>query len=146
MKLRLSPSGQLQLDGTDVSVKACFPLSAPDASYSLLDKEGKELGLVGDPSALDPESRAALKTALGDAAFTIGVTGIDSIVTDIELRVWKVRTEAGPRTFETRLGSWPRKLDTGGVLIQDVAEDLYLIPDAGALDEASQKLLWAYSD
>ena len=57
-----------------------------------------------------------------------------------------MRTKAGPRTFETRLGSWPRKLEGGGVLIQDVAEDLYHIRDTTALDEASQKLLWAYSD
>ena len=51
-----------------------------------------------------------LTRALADAAFVIAVTGIDSIETDIDLRIWKVRTSAGGRTFETRLGSWPRKL------------------------------------
>ena len=98
------------------------------------------MGLVEDLSDLDAEGQEALGKALADAAFTIAVTGIDSIVTDIELRVWKVRTEAGPRSFETRLGSWPRKLEGGGVLIQDVAEDLYHIRDTAALDEALEEL------
>ena len=145
MKLTLTPSGQLQHDGEDVRVKPCFPLSDPGRFYSLLDGDGKEVALVEDPAALDPESGEALSRALADAAFVIEVTGIDSIETDIDLRIWKVRTGAGPRTFETRLGSWPRKLEGGGVLVQDVAEDLYHIRDTAALDEASQKLLWAYS-
>jgi len=146
MKLSIAPSGQLHCDGKAVQVKPCFPLSEPDRFLSLLDKEGKEVALVESPEKLDGASGEALTKALADAAFLIDVTGIDSIVTDIELRVWKVRTEAGPRTFETRLGSWPRKLEGGGVLIQDVAEDLYHIRDSAALDEASLKLLWAYSD
>ncbi len=145
MKLTLTPSGQLQCDGTDVRAKPCFPLSEPERFYSLLDGEGKELALVGNPATLDTASGEALSKALADAAFVIEVTGIDSIETDIDLRVWKVRTASGVRTFETRFGSWPRKLEGGGVLIQDVAEDLYLIRDSEALDEDSRKLLWAFS-
>ncbi len=145
MRLTLTPSGQLQCDGTDVRAKPCFPMSEPGRFFSLLDGDGKEVGLVEDPADLDPASGDALSTALADAAFVIEVTGIDSIETDIDLRIWKVRTASGVRTFETRLGSWPRKLEGGGVLIQDVAEDLYLIRDSDALDEDSQKLLWAFS-
>lgn len=146
MKLALTPSGQLQCDGVDVRAKPCFPLSEPQRFYSLLDGDGKEVALVEDPAELGGEDRAALSRALADAAFLIEVTGIDSIETDIDLRVWKVRTASGGRTFETRLGSWPRKLEGGGVLIQDVAEDLYLIRDPASLDDASRRLLWAFSD
>ncbi len=149
-KLQISPSGQLQVvvDGApvDARVQPCFPLSEPDAFYSLLDGDGKEIGLVETPDGLDPDSRAALAAALPDAAFTIRVTAIDSVRTDIDLRIWEVQTKAGPRTFETRLGSWPRKLEGGGVLIQDVAEDLYHIRDTAELDERSRDLLWAFSD
>jgi hypothetical protein len=62
------------------------------------------------------------------------------------LRIWKVMTTAGSRTFEPRLGSWPRKLEDSGVLIQDVAEDLYHIEDVNDLDDKSRQLLWAFSD
>ena len=150
-KLTLSPIGELLVvrpegDTTPVRARPCFPLSEPERVFSLLDEEGNELQLVDNPADLDPLSREALGKALSDAAFTIVVTGIHSITTDIDLRLWKVRTAAGPRTFQTRLGSWPRKLDTGGVLIQDVAEDLYHIPDVDKLDRDSRRLLWAYSD
>ena len=150
MTLQLSPSGQLQVivddKPVDARVQPCFPLSDPGAYYSILDDDGSELALIKSAADLEPGSRAALAAALPDAAFTIGVTAIDSIETDIDLRIWKVQTKAGPRSFETRLGSWPRKLDGGGVLIQDVAEDLYHIPDTADLDEKSLQLLWAYSD
>ena len=81
MTLQLSPSGQLQVivdeKPVDAHVQPCFPLSDPSAYYSLLDDEGSELGLIKSAADLEPDSRAALASALPDAAFTIGVTAID---------------------------------------------------------------------
>ncbi|MFP6872707.1 MAG: DUF1854 domain-containing protein [Verrucomicrobiales bacterium] len=148
--INLSSSGQLQVISggktTAVRVQSCFPLSQPGRFFSLLDCDGNEVGMVENPADLDAPARAAIETALADAAFTIKVTAIESIENDIDLRIWKVVTAAGSRTFETRLGSWPRKLEDGGVLIQDVAEDLYHIEDINALDAKSRQLLWAFSD
>ncbi len=116
MNLQLSPSAQLQIviEGApiDARVQPCFPLSEPAAFYALLDNDGKELALVEDPAALDATSRAALTAAHADAAFTIAITAIDSIHTDLDLRLWKVQTATGPRTFQTGLGSWPRQLSS----------------------------------
>jgi hypothetical protein len=148
--INLSRSGQLQVISggktTAVRVQPCFPLSQPGRVLSIHDCEGKEVDMVENPADLDAPARAALETALADAAFTIKVTAIESIENDIDLRIWKVMTTAGSRTFETRLGSWPRKLEDSGVLIQDVAEDLYHIEDVNDLDDKSRQLLWAFSD
>ena len=148
--INLSRSGQLQVISggktTAVRVQPCFPLSEPNRFFSLLDCEGNEVGMVENPADLDAAAREILEAALADAAFTIKVKAIESIENDIDLRIWKVVTAAGSRTFETRLGSWPRKLEDGGVLIQDVAEDLYHIEDVNALDTKSRQLLWAFSD
>ena len=148
--LSLSQSGQLQVVSenktTAVRAQPCFPLSEPNRFFSLLDCEGNEVGIVENPADLDAATRKVLETALADAAFTIKVRAIESIENDIDLRIWKVVTASGSRTFETRLGSWPRKLEDGGVLIQDVAEDLYHIEDVNALDARSRQLLWAFSD
>ena len=148
--ISLSKSGQLQVvrDGntTAVRVQPCFPLSDPKRFFSLLDHDGNEVCMIEDPASLNAERQAALSSAIADAAFTIKVKAIEEIRNDIDLRIWKVLTNSGCRTFETRLGSWPRKLADGGVLIQDIAEDLYHIEDADAMDEKSRKLLWAFSD
>ena len=152
LALRLSPAGQFQCrpeggdEFQDAKVRPCFPLSEPTRWFSLHDDEGHELALVESPADLDDESRSALETALSSGGFLLQITRIDSIETEHDIRNWKVQTAGGGRRFQTRLGSWPRKLDDGGVLIQDVAEDLYLIPDVGALDERSRKILWAFSD
>jgi len=61
-------------------------------------------------------------------------------------RIREVLTSSGPRTFEPRPGSWSRKLEDGGILIQDVAEDLYHIEEVDSLDTSSSQLLWAFSD
>lgn len=148
--IKLSKSGQLQVvrDGntTAVRVQPCFPLSDPKRFFSLLDHDGNEVCMIEDPASLNAERQAALSSAIADAAFTIKVTSIEAINNDIDLRIWQVVTSSGPRTFETRLGSWPRKLEDGGVLIQDIAEDLYHIENVDALDSKSRQLLWAFSD
>ena len=50
------------------------------------------------------------------------------------------------RTFQTKLDDWPRELPGGGLLIGDVAGDLYQIANRDDLDEKSRKLLWAFAD
>jgi hypothetical protein len=148
--IKLSKSGQLQVvrdeQTTAVRVQPCFPLSDPDRFFSLLDADGNEVCMIENPSALDGAGHDALSSAIADAAFTIKVTSIEAINNDIDLRIWQVVTSSGARTFETRLGSWPRKLEDGGVLIQDIAEDLYHIENVDALDSKSRQLLWAFSD
>ena len=69
---------------------------------------------------------------------------IESVDEEVEIRIWKVRTRQGPRSFQTRLDDWPREVPGGGFLIRDVAGDLYHVADPRGLDEASRALLWAF--
>jgi hypothetical protein len=57
-----------------------------------------------------------------------------------------VATRQGPRSFQTRRDDWPRRLTTGGVLINDVAGDLYHIPDPSILDDTSRRWVHAFVD
>ena len=151
-ELRTSPAGRFECrpggagEFQDAKVRPCFPLSDPTHWFSIHDEEGHELGLVEAPSRLDGESRVALELALAAGGFLMRITRIESIESEHDIRTWEVDTEGGSRRFQTRMGSWPRKLDDGGVLVQDVAEDLYLIADVEALDDRSRKILWAFSD
>lgn len=129
-----------------VRVRRAFPWSEPARFVSLRDAGDREFAFVPDPAALDPVSRQALEGALAAAGFVFVVTAVHEIEEEVEIRTWRVTTRQGARTFQTRLDDWPRTLPGGGLLIRDVAGDLYRIDDLTALDPASRELLWAYVD
>ena len=129
-----------------VRVRRAFPWSEPERFISLRDAGDHEFALVAEPETLDPISRRALDTALAAAGFVFAVTEVREIEEEVEIRTWRVVTRQGVRTFQTRLDDWPRPLPEGGLLIRDVAGDLYRIDDLAAFDERSRELLWAYVD
>ena len=129
-----------------MSVRRCFPWSQPARFVSLRDKDDTEVALIRQPENLDDASREVLEQALIEAAFVLHVVKIYEVEEEVEIRTWKVDTKQGSRTFQTRLDDWPRELPGGGLLIRDVAGDLYHIADREALDDKSKKLLWAFAD
>jgi hypothetical protein len=148
--LRNSGDGRLFaiVDGEAVSVRLrqCFPWSEPHRHLSLRDEDDDEVALVEDPATLAPESRRALEQALAEAGFVLQVVRVLSIDEEVEIRQWKVETKHGPRSFQTHLDDWPRALPMGGLLIRDVAGDLYLLAAPGEMDRRSKELLWAFVD
>jgi hypothetical protein len=129
-----------------VRVRRAFPWSEPGRFISLRDTGDREFALVAEPRELDAESRAALVAALEAAGFVFVVTAVTAIEEEVEIRTWRVATRQGARTFQTRLDEWPRSLPGGGLLIRDVAGDLYRIDNLATLDAGSRQLLWAYVD
>jgi hypothetical protein len=95
---------------------------------------------------LDAGSRLVLESALALAGFVFEVTQVHSLEEEIEIRDWKVETRQGSRTFQTRLDDWPRVLPGGGILIRDVAGDLYHVPAPEQLDWKSRELMYAFVD
>jgi len=129
-----------------VRVRRSFPWSAPGRFLSLRDHEDVEVALVASPAELDRESRQALEQALVHAGFVFQVTSVLKIDEEVEIRTWRVETRQGPRSFQTRLDDWPRVLPEGGLLIRDVAGDLYHLMDPARLDRHSRELLWCFVD
>ena len=149
LKLWWARDGQLWAEHGDrrtpVVVHRCFPWSDPERHISLRDRDEEEFAYVEDASALDSESRAALRRALAVAGFLLEITAVGEVSEEVEIRHWVVQTRQGPRRFQTRLDDWPLEIAGGGLLIRDVAGDLYHVPDPGALDAASREWLWAYA-
>ena len=131
---------------TPVRVNRSFPWSHPSLYLSLLDENDEEAGLVKDPADLDTDSRRVLEDALVEAGFVFEIIGVTAIEEEVEIRAWRATTRQGPRSFQTRLDDWPRDLPGGGLLIRDVAGDLYRLGDVNALDKKSRDLLWAFVD
>ena len=150
LRLEYRIDGQLWAVKADeeraVSVRRCFPWSQPARFVSLRDKDDGEVALIWQPERLDDTSREVLEQALIEAGFVLQVVKIYEVQEEVEIRTWKVETMQGPRTFQTRLDDWPRELPGGGLLIRDVAGDLYHVADREALDDKSKKLLWAFAD
>jgi len=128
-----------------VRVRQCFPWSEPHRHLSLRDNEEKEIVFVDDPTSLGVVSRDALERAVAEAGFVLEVTRVLSIEEEVEIRQWVVETRHGDRSFQTHLDDWPRDLPDGGLLIRDVAGDLYRLT-VNALDKHSRNLLWAFVD
>ena len=148
--LRIATDGRLvvMVDGAPVPVRLrqCFPWSEPGLHLSLRDDEDREVAIVDDPAELDTESRGAIEQALAEAAFVLEVTRVLDIEEEVEIRQWTVETRQGRRSFQTHLDDWPRGLPNGGILIRDVAGDLYRLADPARMDKKSRELLWAFVD
>ncbi len=129
-----------------VWVRRTFPWSEPERFLSLRDDDEEEFALVRDPAELDPASRRVLEEALVAAGFVFEIVRVAVIEEEVEIRHWRVETVQGARSFQTRLDDWPRLLPHGGLLIKDVAGDLYHLADVAALDKQSRALLWAFVD
>lgn len=150
LELRSLGDGRLlaQRDGETcaVSVRRCFPWSEPGCFISLRNKDEKEFALVRDLRELDADSRRALEDSLAEAGLVLEIVRILKIEEEVEIRDWRVETRQGPRSFQTRLDDWPRQIPGGGVLIRDVAGDLYQVTDPAMLDKRSRDLLWVFVD
>ncbi len=152
LRLWRGPDGQLwgrsDAEPTPRAVRVCrlFPWSQPGEYVSLRDGDDEELALVPAPAQLDPDSRDALEVSLAEAGFVMEIESIVSVEEEIEIRTFEVETAQGPRIFQTERDEWPRELAGGGLLIRDVAGDLYAVRHPERLDPVSLKLLWAFLD
>ncbi len=150
LRLERRPDGQLWATARGanhpVSVRRCFPWSSPGKYISLRDGDDEEVGWVRDLAELDPRSRAALGRALVEAGFVLEIEKIHEVEDEIEIRTFDVHTRQGPRRFQTLRDEWPRELPGGGLLIRDVAGDLYFVRDPGSLDRGSRRRFWAFVD
>ena len=150
LELRWAGDGRLlaMVDGESVAVRLrqCFPWSEPGRHLSLRNEDDEEIALVEDPEQLDPESRRALEGALAEAGFVLDVVRVVDVEEEVEIRQWTVETRHGRRTFQTHLDDWPRVLPKGGLLIRDVAGDLYRLEAPAKMDAKSRELLWAFVD
>ena len=150
LELRSGGDGRLiaVVGGKPVAVRLrqCFPWTESSRHLSLRDDEDEEVALVEDPAALSAESRRALERALAEAGFVLEVRRVVDIEEEVEIRQWTVETAHGRRSFQTHLDDWPRSLPGGGLLIRDVAGDLYRLADPRRMDHRSRELLWAFVD
>lgn len=125
-----------------VSILRAFPLSRPDAYYSVRDSAGGEIGLIRDPAQLSPDNRRLVERDLRRRYVVSTLTRVLAVEERFGTVEWSVETERGRCRFTTRdLRSTAVPTGASGYLLTDVEGNRYLIPDLRALDPRSQAWL-----
>jgi len=126
----------------EVSVARLFPFSEPKGWLSVLDKDKAEIGILRDLEELTPECQAHIEEEIARSHIMPRITRIVSSRNRADLIEWSVETDRGPATFLTRSlrdqveSPFPNRL-----LIKDVDDNRYEIPDVTKLPLASRRLL-----
>lgn len=149
-RLERRPDGRLWLtragEAIAIDIVRCFPWTEPHRFLSLRDAQGNELAFVAEVRELDIESQRALALGLARSGFVLEVVAVLAVEEDFELRSFVVRTRHGERRFQTALDAWPRLLEDGGLVLEDVYGDLYKVPHPNGLDPRSLELMRPFID
>jgi hypothetical protein len=118
-----------------------LPLTQPDRFISLQDDEGNEVGLIPDVSALEPESRKAVRGDLELYYLKATVKEIRKVEARNGVITWDLVTDLGPKTVHVRDRQNIRPLPGGRTMLTDIHEAKFEIPPAEELDERSRHWL-----
>ena len=145
--LARQPSGQLLFTSAQgeqhagvVPVRA-FPIAAPDEGISLVSTEGREVAWIPQLRDLPPAERALLQEDLALRDFVPEILRLKSVSTFSTPSVWAVETDRGDTTFVLKGEEDIRRLGRTALMIAGGEGVQYSIPDMGALDRGSRKLL-----
>jgi len=121
-----------------------FPVSSPRRWIALCDTEGLEVLWIDDLDELPPPTRQLLEDELSKRHFLPVVRRVLSIEGRVEPTAWQVETDRGPTAFRLKSDEDVRRVAGSRVLIVDAHGIRYLVPDLGALDPKSRRLLSRY--
>ena len=126
---------------TNVEAVRSFPLTDSNKYITLLDSEGKEIGIIQDIKQLSRESAETLVSELRKRYFMPKITKIHELEGQFGVTRWVVETNRGPVTFSMRTRYDVVSLENGRVLIKDADGNRYEIENYHHLDPASLALL-----
>jgi len=119
-----------------------FPVTGPSRYVALIDEEGESVGVIGNLDDLMEGSKEAVMGALDEYYM---IPRIERIILREDrqgLNRWEVETNHGKAEFEMAdvINSIKRLYDDR-VLIKDLSDNRYEIPDLGKLDARSLKFI-----
>lgn len=127
-----------------VQVVRMFPFMHKDEFLSIrtTDERSKEIGIVEKFSDVNPETVEMLKEQLTLRYFTPVITKIISIKDEYGYAYWNVVTDHGACRFTIQMGgNAVVHLSDTRILIMDIDENRFEIPDIMALTNSERKKL-----
>jgi hypothetical protein len=132
-----------------VILRSCFPVSQETRYLSVRDASGEEqseIGVIEDWQSLDESDREAVAEELGLHYFVPAIQRVVGVKDELGFLYWTVDTDKGHKEFVMRNNviRHAREVSPGRWLLIDVNQARYEVPDIGAMDRASQKLIQRY--
>ena len=123
-----------------VPVRA-FPISYPNESIAIVDRDGHELVWLDSLDQATPSNQLLINEELASREFMPVLTGIENVSTFATPSTWTVKTNRGPTQFILRGEEDIRRVNKTMYLVSDNHGVQYLIQDIQALDKHSLRLL-----
>lgn len=123
-----------------VPVRA-FPISYPNESIAIVDRDGHELVWLDSLDQATPSNQQLINEELASREFMPVLTGIENVSTFATPSTWTVKTNRGPTQFILRGEEDIRRVNKTMYLVSDTHGVQYLIQDIQALDKHSRRLL-----
>lgn len=123
----------------------CFPFETPDEYISVLDKDGREYGLILKLSDLPEEARTIISNELNRKYLCPVINKITSLKDKLGYSYWTVETDRGEISFSTH-DTYRNIARVGGnmLIVTDVDGNRYRIEDTSKLDKKSFKKIELY--
>lgn len=127
---------------TKVSPARAFPISDPDHYIGFLNGDNKDIGLIVDPSQLDPESQTVLTEELELRYFVPVVNRVLTVKEEFGTVYWTVETDRGEKELIARnLRDNLQELPGSRVILTDVDGNRFEFPDIERLDSKSLNII-----
>jgi hypothetical protein len=146
-RLERDASGRLALTDaqgtrhTGVVPVRAFPISAPDASLSLIGEDGHELAWIDRLDSLNAGTRSHIEAELAQREFMPEILAIEQVSSFATPSRWQVRTDRGDTELLLKTEDHIRRLDQQMLLITDGHGVSFLIKDISRMDHHSRRML-----
>ena len=130
---------------SNISIFRAFPLSEPNRFFSLRNEKNEEIGVLADPSHLEPASRSVVEEELRRRYVLPVLQRVISIRERFEILECQVETDRGVCQFSIRnLRENILRPQPNRYILTDVDGNRFDIPDLRQLPPASQSQLLAH--
>ena len=129
-----------------VVLRCCFPVSGEEVYLSVREaneEEDTEIGIIRNWPQLAKADRQGVAAELGLHYFVPKIRRVRQIKDELGFLYWDVETDKGDKEFVMRnsIIHYTREVSPGHLLLIDVNEARYEIPDVSALDRHSLRLV-----
>ena len=119
-----------------------FPVSGLTRYIALMDEEGEQVCIISNIDDLLPDSKKALTSALGEYYMIPKISKVTKWEEKHGHHIWSAETDFGQINIEiTDSSNHVKRLYDDRVLIKDISDNRYEIPDLKQLDAQSFKLI-----